>query len=421
MKINYTLKKVALGIGISFVSLFTFAAGNHAFAMSSMKPAFDISNYQGFLSDNEAQGLKNETSFDILNAQQGTYRNYAFSNNSAELNKYNIPFGIYSFATYNSVAQAQNEAQSLYNQDPNAKFYVNDVENNATGTYYPPSAATIAWAQTMHSLTNRPVILYSDQSYMTNAISADARNAYDTLWLAAYPYNGTPDPNSEPDPSYHYDLWQYSNSYPSVSLGQEVDASVIPDQGKPLSYWTGNSSDDNQSTQITQPSNTNNSGSTSQNNSDNSDNNQQTNQNNQSNNNQAEQNAKNQAAINKAKQVAKQHQEWLKQQAKKKAKAKAIAKQKAIEEASKKAARKAAAQRRYIHAHYYSSNKIKKFRVTAKNGINVYYHGKKVNHFKRGVVVKVSSFNWYRNMTKATNSYGATFTSNKKCVKAIWR
>ncbi|GLB46053.1 hypothetical protein WR164_00320 [Philodulcilactobacillus myokoensis] len=403
MKINRTLKKAALGLGIGFVSLFTFSAGNHTFAMQSMKPVFDLSNWQGNFSDNQAQGLKNETSFEILKAQQGTYQDADFANNSAELNKYNVPFGIYSYSTYYSVAQAQAEARSLYNQDPNAKFYVNDLEG-----YYPPDVATIAWAQTMHSLTNRPVILYGNTSYLSSLNSAD-RNAYDTLWVAGYG-DYQPDTASEPDPSYHYDLWQYSDRYPSVSLGESVDASTIPDQGKPISYWIGDSNNSQTTT------NSNNSNSNNQNN--NSSNNQQNNSNSQS-------NAAKEAAAQKA--AAQRAAAAKKAAAKAKAQAaKVAAERKAKKAAAKKAAeaqaaKQAAAQRKaYIHANYYSSSKIKKFRVTAKNGINVYYHGKKVNHFKRGVVIKVNSFKWYRTMTKATNSYGATFTSNKKFVKAIW-
>ncbi|MHA8110501.1 GH25 family lysozyme [Lactobacillaceae bacterium Melli_B4] len=236
--IRQILTKAGLVLSTGVVTLGVIAVSTHghanytASASINMNPAYDLSEWQHTMTDAQAQQLKNEASFVIIRVQYGSnYQDKVYQNNISLLNKYGIPYGVYSYSLYNSVAQAQGEAQTLYNRVPNARFYVNDLEQSNGMSASTLNAATSAWADQMRTLTNKPVILYSGLYFMNNTVG-DAKNDYDTLWLASYG-------SGEPNPSYTYGLWQFTDSYRSTALGQNIDASVIPDGGKPLSFFTG--------------------------------------------------------------------------------------------------------------------------------------------------------------------------------------
>ncbi|XIF20609.1 MAG: hypothetical protein AJITA_01390 [Acetilactobacillus jinshanensis] len=96
--------------------------------------AYDISEYQGYVNDNQASQLKNEVNFMILKAQNGgLYTDPQFNHNASEMASHNIPYGAYDYSLYANPAQAQSEAQALYQRAPQANFYVNDSEENDAG------------------------------------------------------------------------------------------------------------------------------------------------------------------------------------------------------------------------------------------------------------------------------------------------
>lgn len=196
--------------------------------------AYDISEYQGYLTPYQVRRLKSEVSFVVIRAQDGGLTtDSTFEHNVRLLKRYNIPYGVYSYSLYANPAQAKAEAEALHRRAPDARFYVNDMEqNNTDGTL---NASTKAWAREIHRVSNRPAVLYSGEYFMTSNVTQETRNNYDAIWLAAY--------GEEPDPYYHYDLWQFSSDYYSRALGRALDADTFPDgNNKSLNFWIGNSS-----------------------------------------------------------------------------------------------------------------------------------------------------------------------------------
>lgn len=209
----------------------------------------DLSEWQGSFTDAQVKAMKNQVPFVILRVQYGSnYYDKTFAHNKALVEKYNIPYGVYSFSQYSSPSDAKTEAKDLYNRAPNAKFYVNDYEDQ-TSSGNTNTAAT-NWYNTMKSYAgNRKVLLYSYASFMYSYASK-AVSDYDGFWLAAY---------QSYEPSTVHDLWQYTDSYYLSSLNQNVDASISSNHS--ASWFLGSSSNDNDNNSNSGSDNNSNSGS----------------------------------------------------------------------------------------------------------------------------------------------------------------
>ncbi|CAI2663246.1 hypothetical protein AKUA2003_13940 [Apilactobacillus kunkeei] len=227
-KIKRLLFSAALG---STMALSLNGIQSHADTTQSFKPytpvAYDISEFQGSLNDQEVMNLKNEVKFVVLRIQDGQYHDRQVNNNISLMEKYGIPYGVYSYSRYTNSNQAREEAKRLHSLAPNARFYANDFEISFTNT---SDQDAVSWAHEMKHLTKQPVILYSSQSIL-DQFQQSTLNAYSAVWLANYT-------NYTPNPSYNYDLWQYTDKYQSKALGQTLDADTIPVGGRKLAFWT---------------------------------------------------------------------------------------------------------------------------------------------------------------------------------------
>lgn len=179
---------------------------------------YDLSEWQGNFTDSQVQQLKKEVPFVILRVQYGSaYYDKTFDHNRNMLDKYKVPYGVYSFSQYESVSDAKNEARVFYKRAPNAKFYVNDYEDQTVksgGT----NEATLAWLNELRPLVGkRKILFYSYQSFMIQHASK-AISAYDGYWLAAYQSN---------EPTREHVLWQYTDHYYSPALGKYIDSSLL--------------------------------------------------------------------------------------------------------------------------------------------------------------------------------------------------
>lgn len=180
----------------------------------------DISEWQGKLTDAKVKSLKSRTPFIILRVQYGSdYYDKQINNNIKLMEKYGVPYGVYSFSQYESVEDAKIEATDLYNRAKNAKFFVNDYEDQTVKNVNTSDQAAKEWYQTINKLTGggKKILLYSYASFMKNYAS-EAVKTYDGFWLAAYQ-------NNEPEDTAH-DMWQYTDAYTNSGLGGAVDASI---------------------------------------------------------------------------------------------------------------------------------------------------------------------------------------------------
>lgn len=210
------------------------AMGNQPMTAHARRRAltYDISQWQGYITKHQAKKLKREVGFVILRAQDGgRMKDERISHNVHLMNRYHIPYGVYSYSIYRNSAQARAEAKRLYHRAPNAKFYVNDCEENDAHSRI--GRATRSWSKTLHHLTQRPTVLYSYLGFMGH-FNKHTRHSYDGIWLAAYS-------SRQPHPAFHYDLWQFSDNYHSRALKRRLDASTRPhhEHAKPLTFWIG--------------------------------------------------------------------------------------------------------------------------------------------------------------------------------------
>lgn len=197
--------------------------------ITKQNPVYDVSEWQGKFSDAKVKKLKNEVPFIILRVQYGSaYADKTYEYNKKLMEKYNVPYGVYSFSQYENTKDAAYEAKTLYQKAPNAKFYINDYEDQ-TVTRGSTDDATNSWLKEMRKYSgNKKVLFYSYQSFMLKYASKAIGN-YDGYWLAAYQNN---------EPSREHVLWQFTDSYHSSALNLNLDASISTSQN--TNWFIGN-------------------------------------------------------------------------------------------------------------------------------------------------------------------------------------
>lgn len=226
--IKHLLYSAALGSTL-LVAFAGMSKPAHSQVKSYTPVAYDISEFQGHLTRQQVLNLKKEVKFVILRVQDGQYHDRQVNNNIRLMQRYGVPYGVYSYSRYTNSSQAAVEARRLHRLAPKARFYVNDFETSYTRR---KEYAANAWAKQMKRLAGgNPVVLYGSKS-MLDSFQPSTLGSYNNVWLADYT-------NYMPNPRYQYDLWQYTDRYPSNALGESLDADVIPIGGRDVSYWTG--------------------------------------------------------------------------------------------------------------------------------------------------------------------------------------
>lgn len=222
--------KLALTGAATMVALFF---GLNANAATDNRPVYDFSEWQGNISAAQAKLLKGEAKGIILRVQYGSnYRDKVFDHNAAVLKAAGVKFGVYAFGQYVNDADAKVEATDFYNRAKkyNPLFYANDAEIVTTYAGSSYSSATKAFATKLHSLTTKPVYLYTGKDVYNYHL--DGRKGYNGVWLAYYQ-------NTQPNVGFKYELWQHTNRMYSTALNKSVDASKFVTSAN----WFGNTID----------------------------------------------------------------------------------------------------------------------------------------------------------------------------------
>lgn len=207
--------------------------GVNANAATDNRPVYDFSEWQGNISATQAKLLKGEAKGIILRVQYGSnYRDKVFDHNAAVLKAAGVKFGVYAFGQYVNDADAKVEATDFYNRAKkyNPLFYANDAEIVTTYAGSSYSSATKAFATKLHSLTTKPVYLYTGKDVYNYHL--DGRKGYNGVWLAYYQ-------NTQPYVGFKYELWQHTDRMYSTALNKSVDASKFVTSAN----WFGNTID----------------------------------------------------------------------------------------------------------------------------------------------------------------------------------
>ncbi|CAI2553915.1 hypothetical protein AKUA2003_00970 [Apilactobacillus kunkeei] len=225
-----------VGLMLASTSVPAMADASNA---NTSNTVYDMSEWQGSLTDSQAQKLKSEVPFVILRVQYGSaYADKTFAHNRDLMDKYSIPYGVYSFSQYENPSDAAYEAKVLYSRAPKARFYVNDYESQ-TVTSGGTNQSTDAWLKALRPLVGkRKILFYSYANFMVQNAASSVAN-YDGYWLAAYQNN---------EPAREHVLWQFTDSFYSNALGQKLDASML--SSKDASWFIGDTSDANNPTAV---------------------------------------------------------------------------------------------------------------------------------------------------------------------------
>ncbi|KPN80745.1 Lysozyme domain protein [Apilactobacillus kunkeei] len=225
-----------VGLMLASTSVPAMADASNA---NTSNTVYDMSEWQGSLTDAQAQQLKNEVPFVILRVQYGSaYADKTFEHNRDLMDKYSIPYGVYSFSQYENPSDAAYEAKVLYSRAPRARFYVNDYESQ-TVTSGGTNESTDAWLKALRPLVGqRKILFYSYANFMVQNAASSVAN-YDGYWLAAYQSN---------EPAREHVLWQFTDKFHSNALGLNLDASKLT--SKDANWFIGDTADANNPTAV---------------------------------------------------------------------------------------------------------------------------------------------------------------------------
>ncbi|GAX02347.1 GH25 family lysozyme [Secundilactobacillus silagei] len=230
MKTNSLFKKIFAG-SLALVSALTI--GTTAFAAKTK--IADVSQYQGNINWSKASKDLRMTIIRVKHGNPGDrdYRVDPKRNvNANGAHKYGVPFGQYDFTEFNSSKDAVNDARQFYAlSNKNAKFYALDNEKRVSGAKGSEQSYVNAWYSTMRKLTNKPLVYYSYQSYVSlHKINASKFNG---SWIANY----------SKKPNVPTDLWQYSSTGSLSGISGHVDLSRTVNNSKVTSWYTNTPKD----------------------------------------------------------------------------------------------------------------------------------------------------------------------------------
>ena len=190
----------------------------------------DISKWQGNIDFNK---LKNEASLVIARASCGSDKDTKIDEYAPEMNKYNIPFGVYCYSYAGDVAKAKDEAKKIvqYTSKYNPLFYVMDAEESKI-----THEAIKAFAEEMRAQGIKKIGCYCANHRYNQYKYATLQELFDFTWIPSYgSNNGTIEGSKKP--SYFCDLWQYTSVGKISGISGKVDLNVITGEGHDLKWF----------------------------------------------------------------------------------------------------------------------------------------------------------------------------------------
>jgi len=229
MKKQPLLKRLITG---AFVGLAFLAIGATGADAAKTKIA-DVSQWQGSINWSKASKQLKMVIIRVKHGNPGD-SDYAIdtkrNTNANGAYKYNVPFGQYDFAEFDSVADAKADAKQFYSlASKNAKFYVLDNEKRKSGVKGKEQTYVNAWLTTMRSLTNKPIVYYSYQNFVS--VHSINYSKFDGSWIANY--------SNKPNVS--TDLWQYTSKGSVSGISGNVDLNKVVDSSTVSSWYSGSS------------------------------------------------------------------------------------------------------------------------------------------------------------------------------------
>lgn len=190
----------------------------------------DISKWQPIVNYKE---LATECDLAILRVQDGSrVKDGIYTKHAAGCAKHNIPFGVYAFTRFVSVADAKKEAQDFYKRATadghKPLFYVADVEVKTMGDM---RVGTNAFIAELRKLGAEKVGIYVAH-HLHDTFNLDYSKA-DFKWIPRYALDG----KSVLKPKYDCDLHQYTDRGKIAGINGGVDLNHLTGT-KSLEWFT---------------------------------------------------------------------------------------------------------------------------------------------------------------------------------------
>lgn len=190
----------------------------------------DISKWQPTVNYKE---LATECDLAILRVQDGSsVKDAVYTKHAAGCTKNKIPFGVYAFTRFISVADAKKEAQDFYKRSTanghNPLFYVADVEVKTMGNM---RTGTNAFIAELRKLGAKKVGIYIAH-HLYDSFNLDYSKA-DFVWIPRYALDG----KSVLKPKYDCDLHQFTDRGRIAGINGGVDLNRLTDT-KSLEWFT---------------------------------------------------------------------------------------------------------------------------------------------------------------------------------------
>lgn len=230
MKTNQMMKQIIAG-SLALVSALTI--GTTAFAAKTK--IADVSQYQGNINWSKASKDLRMTIIRVKHGNPGD-SDYRIDTkrdvNANGAHKYGTPFGQYDYTEFNSTTDAVNDARQFYAlSNKNARFYALDNEHRVPGAKGHEQTYVNAWYNTMRSLTKKPLVYYSYQSYVS--LYKINSSKFNGSWIANYSQK----------PNVPTDLWQYTSSGSVSGISGRVDLSRTVDNSTVTKWYTNTPKD----------------------------------------------------------------------------------------------------------------------------------------------------------------------------------
>ena len=189
----------------------------------------DISKWQGTI---DFDALKPNVSLVIARASCGSDKDIKIDEYAKEMNKRNIPFGVYCYSYAGTTEKAIDEAQKLvkYAEEYNPLFYVLDAEEAKL-----TKTTIAAFIKEIRKHTNKKVGCYVANHRYSAYRYNELEDLFDFTWIPSYGKNDGTIAGSK-KPSHFCDLWQYTSTAKIPGISGNVDMNVITGDGISLKY-----------------------------------------------------------------------------------------------------------------------------------------------------------------------------------------
>ena len=195
------------------------------FILEQKEYGLDVSHWQGTINFEKVKNT-DRVDFMIIRAGQGTtIKDKKFEYNYSEAKKYNIPIGVYLYATAQNVNEAKAEANYLLNLISGKSFELPifyDVEAHETLEKSTITNMCNAFYSIIKNAGYKPGI-YASKYYLMYKIDVNKLPTDCSIWVASYGKNNGAVPKDTYKYNGNFDIWQFTSTGKIDGIDGDVD------------------------------------------------------------------------------------------------------------------------------------------------------------------------------------------------------